>query len=138
MLVKEKISHKGIVSAIGNNLVRVDLCVQSACASCHAKSVCGVDTATKTVEVRTDNRNYSVGETVNVLMQESLGIKALFLGYLIPFVVVVVCLFVMLELGYSELLSGLISISILLPYYLILYLFKNKIKREFNFEIEKV
>ncbi len=138
MRSKARIEHKGVVSEIGNNLILVDLSVRSACAACHAKGVCGVDSTQKTIEVRTDKTSFKVGDTVNVIMQESLGMKALFLGYILPFIVLVTVLFVLLELGFNELISGLISIASLLPYYLILYFFKDRIKREFNFDIEKI
>ncbi len=135
---KSRIEHIGIVSELGNKLILVDLSVKSACAACHAKGVCGVDSAQKTVEVRTDKTSFNVGDVVNVIMQESLGMKALFLGYILPFIVLVAGLFVFLEIGFNELISGLISISMLLPYYLGLYFLRDRIKREFNFDIEKI
>jgi len=37
----------------------------------------------------------------------------------------------------SELWAGLSAISILLPYYLLLYIFKNKLRKTFSFRIER-
>ena len=132
------IEHKGVVAEIKNEAILVDLIVQSACAACHAKSVCGIDSSLKTIEVKTDKKLFSIGENVKVVMQSSLGMKALFLGYVLPFIIVVTTLLVLTSLNVSEGLSGLISILILAPYYLILYFFRDKIKREFNFDIEKI
>ncbi|MBN2776449.1 MAG: SoxR reducing system RseC family protein [Bacteroidales bacterium] len=132
------IEHKGIVSEINENAIFVDLSVQSACAACHAKSVCGIDSAQKTIEVRTNNNSFNIGEKVKVVMRESLGMKALFLGYLLPFVVVISTLMILLSADFSEGFSGLISIVVLVPYYFVLYFFKDRIKREFNFDIEKI
>jgi sigma-E factor negative regulatory protein RseC len=132
------IEHKGIVSEINENAIFVDLSVQSACAACHAKSVCGIDSAQKTIEVRTDNKSFNIGERVKVVMRESLGMKALFLGYLLPFIVVISTLMILLSADFSEGFSGLISIIVLVPYYTVLYFFKDRIKREFNFDIEKI
>ena len=132
------IEHKGIVSEINENAIFVDLSVQSACAACHAKSVCGIDSAQKTIEVRTDNKSFTIGEKVNVVMRESLGMKALFLGYLLPFIVVITTLMILLSADFSEGFSGLISIIVLVPYYFVLYFFKERIKREFNFDIERI
>lgn len=132
------IEHKGIISEIRDGSIFVDLSVKSACSSCHASGICGVDTAQKTVEVRTNETGYSVGEHVKVVLRESLGMKALFLGYLLPFIVVVSTLVLLLSFNISEGLSGLISVLILAPYYLVLYFFKDKIKREFNFNIGKI
>ncbi|MDD4148889.1 MAG: SoxR reducing system RseC family protein [Bacteroidales bacterium] len=132
------IEHKGVVAEIKSGAILVDLIVQSACAACHAKSVCGIDSSLKTIEVKTDKKLFSIGENVKVIMQSSLGMKALFLGYVLPFIIVVTTLLVLTSLNVSEGLSGLISILILAPYYLILYFFRDKIKREFNFDIEKI
>ncbi len=132
------IEHDGVVSKVIDNVVFVELLVQSACASCHAKAVCGIDSAQKTIEVSTKNISFSVGEQVKVVLKESLGMKALFLGYLLPFIIVLTTLLIMLEFGISQGITGVISIAILAPYYFILYLFRNRIKREFNFDIEKI
>ena len=134
----KNIEHKGIISEIRDGSIFVDLNVESACSSCHASGVCGVDSAMKTVEVRTDDSSFSIGDQVNVILRESLGMKALFLGYILPFVVLTLSLIILLEIGLSEGLSGLLSILLMGPYYLILYFFKDKIKREFNFNIGKI
>lgn len=132
------VEHNGVVSEISDNSIFVDLSVKSACAACHAKSVCGADTDQKTIEVKTDKRLFSIGDKVKVIMRESLGMKALFLGYILPFLVVVTTLLILIELGFSEGFSGLISVLVLIPYYIGLYFFRNRIKREFNFDIEKI
>jgi sigma-E factor negative regulatory protein RseC len=71
-------------------------------------------------------------------MKESLGMKAILLGYFLPFVVLVTAVVVFINLGIKEGIAGVLSIATLAPYYLVLYLFKNKIQREFNFNIEKI
>jgi len=71
-------------------------------------------------------------------MQQSLGFKALFLGYILPLIVLVVSLFVFNALGFSESVSGLLSLAVLVPYYLMLYLFRKSIEKQFHFDIEKL
>lgn len=132
------IEHRGVVSEMRDNMILVDLSVQSACAACHAKGVCGGDSELRTIEVRTDKKSFDIGESVNVIMKESLGMKALFLGYLLPFIVVVATLFIFIGVGLSEALSGILALVFMVPYYIVLYLFKDRIKREFNFDIEKI
>jgi len=133
-----RIEHKGVISEIRDNMILVDLSVQSACAACHAKGVCGGDSEQRTIEIKTDKKSFDIGEIVNVIMKESLGMKALFLGYLLPFAVVVAALFVFLGVGLPEGVSGLLALASMLPYYIGLYLFRDRIKREFNFDIEKI
>jgi len=133
------IEHLGRVDAITANDIRVVIISQSACASCHAKGACTTaDVAEKQVVISKPYHNYTVGETVKVTMKQSLGYKALFLGYILPLIVLLVSLFVFNALGFSEGLSGLLSLGVLVPYYLILYLFRKRIEKEFYFDIEKL
>ncbi|HPI44991.1 MAG TPA: SoxR reducing system RseC family protein, partial [Tenuifilaceae bacterium] len=78
-----------------------------------------------------------VGETVKVLLKQSLGFKALFLAYILPFIVVITALF-SLSSFVSEGIAGILALLSLIPYYAILYFFKNKISKQFNFDIEKI
>ncbi|MGE0078877.1 MAG: SoxR reducing system RseC family protein [Bacteroidales bacterium] len=133
------IEHLGRVDAITPNDVRVVIVSQSACASCHAKGACTAsDSTEKIVVITKPNHNFLVGETVKVLLKESLGFKALFLGYILPLIVIIVALFSFSALGLSEVKAGLLSLLMLIPYYLVLYLFKNAIAKQFNFDIEKL
>ncbi|MEW5845346.1 MAG: SoxR reducing system RseC family protein [Bacteroidota bacterium] len=133
------IEHLGRVEAITANDIRVVIISQSACASCHAKGACtAADVAEKQVVVSRPYHSYTVGETVKVTMKQSLGYKALFLGYILPLIVLLVSLFVFNALGFSEGMSGLLSLGVLVPYYLILYAFRKRIEKEFHFDIEKL
>ncbi len=133
------VEHKGIVTEVSENSVFVELTVMSACSACHAKSMCGIDSAQKTIEIiRTDTTSFSTGEFVNVVMREALGKKALFLGYIFPFFVLVLSVVAFSIAGFNEGLTGLLSIGMLVPYFSFLYLFRDRLKREFNFNIEKI
>lgn len=133
------IEHLGRVEAITANDIRVVIVSQSACASCHAKGACTAsDVAEKQVVVSKPFHSYTVGETVKVTMKQSLGYKALFLGYILPLIVLLVSLFVFNGIGFSEGISGLLSLGVLGPYYFILYVFRKRIEKEFYFDIEKL
>lgn len=133
------IEHIGVVSEINDSAIFVELTVQSACSSCHAKGLCGVDSKQKIVEVtNTDKSFYKIGETVNVKLRESLGIKAIFLSYILPFLVLVISLITFIQINISEGLSAILALALLSLYYFILYFFKDKIKKEFEFKIEKI
>lgn len=132
------VEHKGIVTEISNNSVLVDLTVMSACSACHAKSLCSLDSTQKTIQITNPAETYKIGEMVNVVMRQSLGHKALFLGYIMPFFVLLISLIIFSVAGIKEGIAGILSIGMLLPYYLLLYFFKDKIKKEFKFNIEKI
>ncbi|HRS53769.1 MAG TPA: SoxR reducing system RseC family protein [Bacteroidales bacterium] len=134
----EMINHKGIIEKIDNNKAFVKIIVQSACATCKVKTICTLsDTKEKIIEVNiTDPEKYKTGQNVVVSMYNYLGIKALFLGYIFPFIILLATLITLSLLNFNELFAGIFSIVILIPYYLILYFYRNKLKRTFSFSIK--
>ena len=64
--------------------------------------------------------------------------KALFYGYLLPFVLMLTSLILFYETTGNEAVAGLVALSILIPYYIVLYFFRNTLKRAFKFELEKI
>ncbi len=135
----KNIEHIGTVKSIDNGSMIVSIIKNSACASCLAKGACNLsEVEEKEVEVSNFGDNYEVGEQVKVFFGESLGFKAIFLGYILPFLIVLVSLVVFNQLRISEIQSGIYSLGTLLPYYFILYLARKKHKKLFTFFIEKI
>lgn len=134
-----QIEHKGIVKSIIGNELQVSIIVQSACAACTLKGSCSVsELEEKIVDVFVENPDtYKNGESVEVYYKQSLGFRALFLGYVLPFLILVISLIILMSVTQNELLSGIISLLLLVPYYLILYFSKDKIKQTFMFSIKK-
>jgi sigma-E factor negative regulatory protein RseC len=135
---ENNICHQGTVVKCEDDCVLVQIEAVSACAACKAKSMCNLtDVQEKIIEVQhTNPSNFKPGELVTVHMKRSMGNKALWLGYLLPFLIVMVSLFLFSYLTGSELQAGLISLILLMPYYLILYIMRNRLKNTFRFEIE--
>ncbi len=140
MTSSENIEHIGIISHISDKLVKVSILPESACGNCRARGSCSIgDTNEKTLEVFcSSGENYSVGEQIKVVMEHSLGIKALGLGYLLPFLIVLVQLILLTALGINEGMAGLLSLAILVPYYITLSYFKESLKKEFSFRLKKL
>lgn len=137
MTASSVIRHKGIVSESDGKQVRVNILAHSACSGCKAKSACGMgDSKEKIVEV-TDSRHFSVGEEVTVNMDQQLGTRAVLLGYFFPFLVLFISLVVMIQVTGKEGLSALVALSLLAPYYLVLYFIRGRLKKNFSFRIEK-
>ena len=138
MNAEETISHEGIVTKITNDELEIKILAQSACAACHAKSACGMgEQAEKILTVpRPKDRDFTLNQKVNVRMSIGQGNKAAVLAYLIPIVLLLAVLFVCLGFGVSEGLSALISIIALIPYYIVLYLQRDKLKKRFEYTIE--
>ena len=135
---KETISHEGIVTKITDDELEIKILAQSACAACHAKSACGMgEQAEKTLTVpRPKDKEYALMQKVNVTMAIGQGNKAAVLAYLIPIILLLAVLFVCLGLGLRESLAALISIVALIPYYIVLYLRRDKLRSQFEYTIE--
>ncbi len=112
---------------------------QSACSTCHAQGACSVsDFQDKEIEVTEYKGNYKVGDEVTILFKQSKGFTALIWGYVIPFFVVLGTLIIALEVTGDELKSGLLSLIILVPYYITLYFFRHLLKKVLKFELEEI
>ena len=135
---KETISHEGVVTKITDDELEIKILAQSACAACHAKSACGMgEQAEKILTVpRPKDRDFELNQKVNVKMAVGQGNKAAVLAYLIPIVLLLAVLFACLGLGMNEGLAALIAIVALIPYYIILYLRRDKLKKQFLYIIE--
>ena len=133
------IEHKGRVDEIKGDRIRVRFMAMSACASCHASGVCTAsDMENKEVEVVDDPGKFSKGEEVNVILQQSLGFRALFYGYVLPFIIVLLALFVISAFTNNEVIVGVGSLGVLVPYYLFLYNIKDRFSKKFSFKLQKL
>jgi len=135
----DDIKHGGKISKISDDIIEVSILSMSACSSCHAKGMCSVsDMEEKIVEVqKPKDVDYQVGESVIVSMRKSSGNRAVMLGYFIPFLILVISIFILSEILNDEGMAALISLGLLVPYYIILFFRKEKLKKNFAFFISK-
>lgn len=137
-MAQDVIEHRGKIDWIEGSKVHVHFISISACASCHAKGVCTAsDMESKEVEVNDFSGKFREGEVVNVLMRRSMGFKALIYGYMIPFLLVVLTLFVSSALFTSEAAAGITSLAVLVPYYFWLFYNRDRFRKSFHFELQK-
>jgi len=116
----------------------VSIINQSACSSCHANGACSAaDMLEKEIEIYNFKNEYTPGQAVTILFKESKGFTALFFGYVLPFILILLTLIISNSILNNELLSGLLSLAILAPYYIALYFFRHRLKKVFNFEVEE-
>ncbi|MBT3242085.1 MAG: Fis family transcriptional regulator [Bacteroidetes bacterium] len=139
MRARASIEHLGRVESICDNLIRVGFVSHSSCSSCHAKGVCAVsDVDSKYIEVEDIGRRWDLGETVKIVFAQKEGFKALWYGYVLPLLVLLAAMIITFALTGKDGLSGLVAIGILIPYYLCLYFFRDKLKNKFTFIIKKI
>jgi positive regulator of sigma E activity len=133
------IEQKGIIEDIENGTATVKIVSFSACVSCTSKGAClAGESAEKNISVFIGDESFSTGELVKVSMKKSLGLKAALLAYFLPFIVLLVTLLVLTSLGVNEVISGIMSLAVLVPYFLIIYILKHKLQRVFQFKLSKV
>ena len=134
----ETISHEGIVTKITDDELEIKILAQSACAACHAKSACGMGEQAEKILIvpRPKSKDFALNQKVNVKMAIGQGNKAAVLAYLIPIILLLAVLFICLGLGLSEGFSALLSIVALIPYYIILYLRREKLRQKFEHIVE--
>ena len=129
--------HPGVVQECGRGLVRVRIASQSACGSCQSKTVCGMsEMQEKIVEVQVrDSSVYHPGQSVKVSLDKRLGFRALWLAYLLPFLIMVGLVVISLQLGGGEPLAALAALTGLGIYFTVLYRFRLLLRKRFHFTI---
>lgn len=131
------IRHQGIVENINGSHLQVRIIQTSACASCSVKGHCSsADTKEKLVDVTDVNAaSYRPGDNVWVIGELSMGTLAVLFAFILPFLVLIISLFIFMAIWSDELRSALCSLALLIPYYYILWLNKSRMGKKFSFTI---
>lgn len=137
------VSHLARVVEVNPEQTTVVFIRHSACSDCRAQSLCSVaGDEEKVIGLPSDPYNiYKVGEEVEVVMSQTMGTKAVWLCYLVPLLVFMVALFTFSKLPFwhlSELATGLISLACVGVYYLVLYLLRDRLAKEYVFTLNKI
>lgn len=134
----DNISHSGVVESVEDGCVHVRIVVTSACAACKVAGYCNAaESKEKVVDVYTaKSEAYAVGQAVTVSASRQLATHALLLAFGLPFVILVAVLVGVLLLTGNELWAALGGLLALVPYYGILWLFRQKVRDRLAFQIE--
>ncbi len=137
---EQQICHPGVVDRIDGRTVFVSIESQGACGNCRARSYCGmVESTGKVIEVVSDQASgFTVGQKVELVLERSLGYKALLMGYMVPFLILMVSLFAMYYLTGNDGLSALVAVLLMAPYYMLLYHFRDTLRETFRFQIRAI
>ena len=134
-LYSNTISHKGIVQRSDDRSVFVIITAQTACSGCHAEGECAMSGMEEKVIEVTGSYTVKQGDDVTVHMNKSTGYKALLLAYLIPLLIIVTSLIILTMLKVPELTAGILSVAMLIPYFMALFLLRNSFKSRFSLTI---
>ena len=136
-MTEKIITHPGYVKTVNDNRAEVVIISKSGCSSCDIKTSCSVSEAEeKIIDVDLmEDQSFKTGDQVQVEMKQSQGTWAVLLGYVFPFAVVLISLITLTSFGVEQGISGIISILLLVPYYLVVYYSKDILKKNFSYKI---
>lgn len=138
MARKNEISHPGRILEITPDFTTVEITVSSACSSCHAKGLCGMsEDEDKIIMVPTDPYTVrAVGDEVTVKTKMTMGLKAVWISYVIPLVILLILILSLSAVFDKEYLVGLVSVAGVALYYSGIWLFRDRLSDEFVFYID--
>lgn len=130
-------SHEGIVTAVRNGRVEVRIEAVSACATCAAHGRCGfAESKEKQVEVpAADWNTYAPGQTVAVHIDESRGMLAVWLAYVLPALLLLAVIVGLSLARLPEWAVVLAAFATLGIYIAVLYLRRRKVERHFTLTV---
>jgi len=131
----EVINQYGTVREV-NDKIKVDVIVSEACGKCAMNGVCPVPKTRRVDAVAEGNYTFQPGDKVRVEMEERMGRKALFFGYILPFFVLLAVMIIVKIITGDDGKAGLAAIGSLIPYYFILFLFRKRFEKEITFKIK--
>jgi sigma-E factor negative regulatory protein RseC len=133
------IKHRGIVEKVDGSHIVVRIVQTSACAACSAKGLCNAsESKEKQIDVYEVNTSYRVGEEVMVCGTTSMGMRAVVLAFGVPLLILILALGISMKVTDEDaMLSAGIALVSVIPYYIVIYLMKDKLNKTFSFTIEK-
>jgi len=137
--MSNKIKHAGVVDGVEGECVRVRILQSSACSACKVAAHCNAsETKEKIIDVMdADASHYQKGDQVMVVADTAVGFRASLYGYLLPLILMVVTLVGVLAATHAEGLAALSALGILMPYYVLLFLMRNKLRNRLSFTLER-
>ena len=133
------IKHRGRVESVDGSHVVVRIIQTSACSACSIKGHCNAsESKEKLIDVYEVNASYQIGEEVVLCGTTSMGMRAILLAFGIPLLHIFLAVFIAMKItGGNEMLSSLIALAAVTPYFIAIYFMKNKLNKTFSFTIEK-
>ncbi len=138
MAKKNEIIHDGKIIEITPDFTSVEIVSSSACSSCHAKGLCGMsEEQEKVIMVPTDPYSeYAVGDNVKVATKMTMGLKAVWISYVIPLAILMILILSLSSVIGNEFLMGGVAIAGVAVYYFFIWLFRDKLSDQFEFYIK--
>lgn len=133
-------SHQGTVKETRHGCVVVQIEAVSACAACAAHGKCGfAESKDKTLEIPSPDWNqYTPGQQVLVHINESRGMLAVWIAYLLPALLMLAAIITLSLLHLPEWCVVLSAFAVLALYILTLYLRRRKLENRFTLTLTTI
>ena len=135
---KNEIQHTGEIIEITPDFTTIKIIASSACSACHAKSLCGMsEEQEKIIMLPTDPyATHNVGDKVQVATKMTMGLKAVWISYVIPLAVLMILILTLSTFIDSQVVCGLSSVGGVALYYFVIWLLRTRLETEFTFYIK--
>lgn len=133
------VKHRGRVENIDDKRVWVSISSGGDCGGCPAAKLCHTTGgSTNTIEIDVPNpHQYNIGDTVTVEGSERLHRKAIRLVTLYPTLAIIASMVGVFVVTGSETAAAVTGIAVMLIFFIALFLCRNRLAREFVFNISK-
>ncbi len=136
-----RIEHIGNITCIDGCHVQVKIRQLSSCSSCEVRKMCpSSDIKEKIIDIIDNNTSmYSVGQEVRVFGSQKMARKAIFMAFGLPLLFALIWIPISVSVFHMK---DVIAVGMLFViyavYFIIIYLFRNKLGKDFIFRIEKI
>ncbi|PCI31240.1 MAG: hypothetical protein COB60_12335 [Flavobacteriaceae bacterium] len=120
----------GVIESVCGELAQVRLKSNANCDGCKAQSACGVDSGDKVVYVAL-KESLDLKTVITVGIDKKKGLMAVVYAYVLPFLLVLITLIVG-SVFLPESIAGLLSLVVLIPYYILLYFLRTAFTEKFR------
>ena len=133
----KEIKHTGVIRKITDDFYFVSIERTASCHGCAAKGFCNLNTDKNDLipVQKLPHQNFNEGDEVTISVSERMGWKALFYGYVLPFLVLIAGIIIATAADLPQGVAGLAGIGALAVYYVLFGFFRKKIDRQFCFRI---
>lgn len=136
--MKEQIQHFGTVSKTEGSHIQVTIMQASACSTCSAAHLCqSSETKEKVIDVYGDYPDVHEGQAVCVVGTIHQGLYATLWCYMVPLALLLLTMITALYLIHDDGIAALLSLGVLVPYYGVIYLLRDKFAKKFTFKIKQ-
>lgn len=133
------ITHTGVIGRIDNTTRSIGVSIndnKENCSSCPVIAVCSAGKNSNIIEITVDDiSQFRVGQTVNVTATEKMHKRAITLLTFLPCVALIATMVAIFLILHDELIAVLSGLGMTVAFFLILFIFRNRIAKDYNFII---